>query len=334
MRRLVWIGILFAALWTGWWFFASNSLQAGLQAWLAERRAAGWQADVSNTQSGGFPLALETTLVNPMLADPTSGLAFSASALQINAPVWWPGHVTVMLPEDEMVLASPLVRQSIQAQGAQADLRLHPGTTLQVQQMALTSGPWLHRVPEGSLMAGGGLTLEMLQAQDRTNRYAFKLDAPQFQPGSLPRAALRLPDDWPLTFDSLTLDMDVTFDRPFDRSTIEEARPQPRRIDLALAEAQWGRLSLRSAAALDVDPSGVLSGQFSLQARNWQDILTLSESAGVLPSGMRPQLENILGALARGSGNPDTIDVELTLRDGTMFMGFIPLGRAPRVVLR
>ena len=86
-------------------------MQNGLEAWLAERRAEGWQADVVETRASGYPFVLETTLVGPTLADPDSGVAFAASQLKIEAPAWWPGYVSVAFPQDEMIFASPLVRQ-------------------------------------------------------------------------------------------------------------------------------------------------------------------------------------------------------------------------------
>lgn len=334
MRRLIWLGVVLVLMWSGSWFFASSSLQNGIGTWLSERRAEGWQAEVTETRVSGYPFTLAAQLVNPAFADPESGLAIEASQLDISAPVWWPGYVSVALPQDNIVVASPLVRYFIQSDTAVADLRLKPGTDLQVEEMALRSDGWTLSTPQGSLMAAAGLTLSLLQASDDPNRYGFEFDAPAFEPGNLPRSALRVPDDWPVSFDSLAVSMDVTFDRPFDRSTIEQARPQPRRIDIALAEAQWGALSLRGSAALDVAPGGAATGQVSLQARNWQDILTLAEAAGALPSDLRTQLERALGALARSSGNPNTIDATLSLRDGRIFIGFIPLGRAPRLVLR
>lgn len=334
MRRLVWLGLLFAALWSGWWMFASASLRSGLASWLEERRDEGWQAEVSNIGSSGFPFALETTLEAPVLADPETGLAVSASRLDVQAPVWWPGHVSVLFPPDEIFVASPQLRQTIRADTAMANLRLHPGTALEVEQMALTSGPWSLSLPQGSIMSASGLTLDMTQAPEVKTQYAFTLDAPAFKPGTVPRSALLIPDDWPVAFDSLKLEMNVTFDRPIDRQTIETARSQPRQIDLTLAEAQWGALLLRSAAALSVAPGGVLSGEFSLQARNWREMLSLAETAGAIPAGLRPQLENVLSALAGSGGNPETIDVELKLRDGTIYLGFIPLGPAPLLVVR
>lgn len=334
MRLLIWLILLVPLCWSGWWFFAAHSMQSGLTQWLDDRRAEGWQADVQQMKLSGFPLALEQTLIEPALADPDTGVAFTTETIIISAPAWWPGDVTLRFPEEEVVLASTLERHVIQAQAARADLRLHPGPTLELEELALTSGPWSVDTPNGSTMTAQGLTVRLLQSDDISTAYDIKLEAPAFQPGSVPRRAWRIPQDWPIAFESLTLDATVGFDRPLDRATIEEARPQPRRLDLHLAEAAWGALLVRIAAALDVDETGLLSGELSLQAQNWRDMLSLAETAGALPPSFRPQLENILAALARGSVNPDTIDITITLRQGTMYLGFIPLGNAPRLILR
>jgi hypothetical protein len=34
------------------------------------------------------------------------------------------------------------------------------------------------------------------------------------------------------------------------------------------------------------------------------------------------------------SGNTDALDLDITVKDGKMSMGFIPLGRAPKIILR
>jgi hypothetical protein len=213
-------------------------------------------------------------------------------------------------------------------------LRLRPGGALEMEEMAVISGPWNITGPEGSLMGAQALTLRVRQDTDQAERYAFTLGAPAFQPGSLPRAALRIPSEWPVTFDSLALDATALFDRPFDRDTIETARPQPRRIDLQRLEAIWGSMVLRGVAGLDVAEDGLVSGEVSLQARNWQEMLNIAEAAGTLPSQIRPQVETILAALARGNGNPEALDLTLSFSDGTTFLGFIPLGPAPRLILR
>ncbi|MFK7746714.1 MAG: DUF2125 domain-containing protein [Roseobacter sp.] len=334
MRRLVWLSIVFAVLWTGWWFFAAQALQGGIVQWFEDRRAESWQAEATSIEVSGFPLNLNATMDAPSLADPETGLAFSTTRLDLQAPAWRPGYVTLAFPQDPIVFASPLGKRNILATNAQADLKLHNGAALEVREMALTSDAWKVSAPEGSILEAQGLVLSMRQDSDTPTRYAFDLQAPAFRLGDLPRAAFRVPADWPLTFDRLVVDMTADFDRPFDLTAVEVARPQPRRIDLAVADAVWGALSVRASAALEVSAAGLLTGELALQARNWREILILAETAGIVPPGVRPQAESILGALANGSGNPDTIDLKLTFRDGVVYLGFIPLGRAPVLILR
>ncbi|MEM1073075.1 MAG: DUF2125 domain-containing protein [Pseudomonadota bacterium] len=334
MRRLFFTVLVLAALWCAWWLSAAWGFETGINQWFEQRRAENWQAEAQKVTVSGFPLSVDTMIENPSLADPQTGVAFSASSLHFNVPAWWPGHVTLHLPADEMNFASPLTSHTLQAENAIATLRLQPKAELELDQMGLTADAWELSGPDGSIVSARSLNLDMEQHETQRTRYAFTADAPQFQPGALVRQTLRIPDDWPVTFDALALDMTVNFDRPIDRTTIEENRPQPRAIDLRLAEAQWGTLSVRMAATLGVAEGGVLNGEVSLQAQNWQIMLNLAESAGTLPSALRPQIENILSALARSGGNPETIDVTFELRDGRAFLGFIPLGPAPRLILR
>jgi hypothetical protein len=63
-------------------------------------------------------------------------------------------------------------------------------------------------------------------------------------------------------------------------------------------------------------------------------MLDLAEAAGKLSRARRQQSEGILQALAQASGNPKTLDVTLSLGDGAIKLGFIPLLPSPRLLLR
>lgn len=334
MRRLVWLGVVLALLWSGWWTFAAFGLRNGAQLWLQDRRGEGWQADTTGIDVTGYPTRLALTFQNPALADPDTGIAFETDGLHLSAPAWWPGHLTVSLPYDSFTVASPLDRITVLAAEGVAALRLHPGAVLELAHASITSGPWQLTSQAGALWAAKALDIRVEQSPEIAEQYDVQYSAPAFAPGEVVRDVLRVPESWPVEFDSLSATATVTLDRPLDRFTIESARPQPRAINLHLAEAEWGALLLRASAELDISEQGLVSGDLSLQARNWQDIIVLAERSGALPPALRPQVDNILSALARGSGNPDTLDLKLKARDGSVFLGFVPLGTIPPVVLR
>lgn len=332
MRRLVWIVVLAALLWSGWWFVASSGLRGGFETWLAERSAEGWQAEASEIAGGGFPLSLRADIRNLALADPETGLAVQTDHLRISAPAWWPGHATLALDDGPIAIASPFGRSDLTMARSVMAARLAPGTRLEVQDLGWTAGAWVVRDASGVQAQGDDLTLTMTQTEGPT--YHFDASASGFAPGSAARLGLRLPDTFPEAFDSLQMQAEVTFDRPWDRRALAERRPQPRLIKLTLAEARWGDLSINLAADLVVAEDGTPEGTMALQAENWQTMLDIAQGTGALPAGLRDQAEGVLAALARASGNETTLDVDLTLRNGLVLFGIFPVGQAPRLILR
>lgn len=334
MRRLIWLGIFLAVIWTAWWAGGSWMMQRGAQQWLQDRRAEGWQADVAGLRSGGFPNRFALTLRGPALADPETGVAFRASDLNIIAPVYWPGYVSLRLPDDPISLVTPLMKTQLDLGGATADLRLRPGPRLELEAMALRGGAWALGAGAKTLLAANDLEIAMVQHADAAQSYRFDFGADQFRLGPALRQALRVPGDWPVQFDRFAVQADVRFDQPWDRFAIERRRPQPRQISLGLAQATWGDLNLRLAGTLTIDAAGIPTGKLSVQAQNWREILDLAQAAGLLPGALRRQADDSLSALAGLSGNPNSLDIQLNFAGGIVAVGFIPIGPAPRIVIR
>jgi hypothetical protein len=334
MGKLVGIVVVVAVVWCGWWALASAGMQRGIFKWLDVRRSLGWQADVGNMQKQGFPLRLHARLNDVAIADPTTGVAVSMDRLDISAPTYWPGYVTVALPETPITLANPNLRTTLTASGAAADLRLRPGRSLQLESLGLSGGAWSLDTAADSIVAADAIDLSMLQQAANTPVYALKVNADNLAPGKISRGFVGLSDDWPLAFDAFTADLMVTFDRVWDRRALEQRRPQPRVIDLKRAHFTWGDIEILATGDLTVDEDGLISGALSIKAENWPALLDMVQNAGYLPPNMRPQAEQMLKGLAQMTGKTTGLDLTLSFQEGRMSMGFIPLGRAPRIILR
>lgn len=333
MRRVLAACVVAALTFGGWWGFAMWSLSSGVQGWLAERRAEGWQAEIGGLERGGFPGTLRARLTDLALADPGTGLALQSDALVIAARTLWPGDVTLGLPDAPLRFATPQGRADLSFEAGRADLNLVPGTRLELANLSFTSGPLRAESPEGGLLAASGAEMRMAQT-DAPETYDITLLFGQFTPGAVPRAALRVPQSWPLVFTALEARATIRFTRPWDRRALEEARPQPRKIDLHAAEAHWGDVRLRLAGALEMDARGVPTGEIVLRAQNWQALLDLAETSGLLPREMRGTVQNVMTSLAGASGRTADLDVTLRFEGGRVWMGFLPLGPAPRLLLR
>jgi hypothetical protein len=334
MRKLVWLILGVVILWVLWWGTATFALRTGIETWFEDRREDGFQAEYASHATKGFPLRIHSALRDIAVAQPERALAIQWPALSISAPAYWPGDITVTSSDAPIVLATPNAKILVQARGATADLRLHPGTALELERMSLRSGVWSVARPEGTIYGAQSLSLSTTQSFADPSTYAFFSIAPAFALGDAARASLRIPAEWPVAFDRLELDATVRFDRPWGIDALERTAPQPRKIDLKLAEAAWGNLRLFAAADLDVDVDGVPTGTVNLQAENWQDMLDLAMDAGLLPPQLRSQAQDGLNMLAGMSGDPTALDVQLNFRGGFMMVGFIPVGPAPRLIIR
>jgi hypothetical protein len=71
-----------------------------------------------------------------------------------------------------------------------------------------------------------------------------------------------------------------------------------------------------------------------VKATNWREMLGVAEAAGAIPPSVRSGLERGLGFLAQLSGPADTLDVPLSFRNGRVMLGPLPIGPAPRIVIR
>jgi hypothetical protein len=245
MRRVIRVAVTLAALWSGWWWLASTGAERAVRAWLDDRRAEGWQAETAHLTSGGYPFTLRLTADAPRLADPETGIAIDMSRLDASAPAWWPGNVTLRLPETPIRLSSPDRLMDLRVQSGKALLGLHPGPSLQLRVMQATSGPWQVTTPQGDLLRGADITLAMQQQAERAETYAFDIRSTGLTPGKLLRAGLA--SDWPQAFDVFAARVIITFDTPWDRHALQDRRPQPRAIRVAQADVSWGALTLAAS---------------------------------------------------------------------------------------
>lgn len=333
MRRLIGSLVVLALLWTGYWFIAGFGVRQGVAGWFLAQEARGWQAEYATLSTTGFPLRHITTIASPALADPATGTAWQADSLVLESPAIWPGDQILRFAPTPQRLSYFDQTLVLNAADMVANLQLHPGVALELEAMALTAGPWRVDGDGGLVMGAEGLTLAMRQ-QDAAEVYTYNVSANGFTPGDTIRRVIRGSDDLPDSFETLELDMTVRFDRAWDRTALEDSRPQPREIDLRLAEAAWGALRLAAAGNLEVDAMGIPTGDITVKAENWRDMLAMAEASGALPPQIIDPVDRALSMLAGLGGSPDALDVQLNLRDGIVAVGPFPLGPAPRLILR
>ncbi|WP_208352523.1 DUF2125 domain-containing protein [Pseudaestuariivita rosea] len=332
MRGAIRIFIIVAVLYGGYWFVVSTAIEQGANTWLEDRRTEGWVAD-ADVQTTGFPLSFNTMLENIQLADPETGLAWTAPSFQFQAQSYTPSYIDVVFA-DRQSLASPYETLDLQSEVMQASVGFQPGPSLTLDLSSVSVRNMQIRSSQGwqSRFAVGDFTTA--QAEAVPDAHDIKAELTELV---LDRQLKRrldpaglLPDD----IQMMQVDMTAGFDKPWDRFAVEQARPQPTFFDVELIRANWGDLELRATGRVDIDDQGVPDGRIHIKAENWREILGVAVQAGFVPQDILPTIENALQILAGLSGNPNSLDVPMTFQNGTMFFGPIPLGPAPVIRLR
>lgn len=333
MIRLIKFGITLGLLWSLYWYGAAYGLRHSVSAWFETQETRGWQAEFADIKSSGYPLRHVTELTSPALADPASGAAWQADWLQLDSPAVWPGHQTLHFAPTAQRLSYFDQTAIVTAEDMTATLYLHPGIALSLDRMALNAGRWVVSGDNGPLMGATSLTMAMVQT-DQPETYQFDVDAQDFSLGTWLRRLTGSNPALPAGFETAKLDMQVKFNRQWDRTALEDSRPQPVAIDLKLAELQWGALRVLMAGKVTVDDAGIPTGTVTLKADNWREMLAMAQAAGAIaPQAVGPT-EQVLNLLASVGGNPNALDVTLDLRKGMITLGILPVGPAPRLFLR
>ncbi|MFN3377785.1 MAG: DUF2125 domain-containing protein, partial [Burkholderiaceae bacterium] len=69
------------AAWTGWWFYLTRRIDAGLEAQAAKLRQQGWEVRYADKRIVGWPFRAHLRLTHVTVAAP-SGLALAAPELE------------------------------------------------------------------------------------------------------------------------------------------------------------------------------------------------------------------------------------------------------------
>jgi hypothetical protein len=331
IRPLIAVVVLAALGWSIYWVVGARALDRQVEAWLEERRAEGWVAEAVDTAVRGYPNRFDLSLTGLELADPETGLAWSAPFFQVLSLSYRPSHIIAVWPEEQTV-SSPFEHISVTSDDIRGSLRLRDTASLALEDATFVADAVTLRSDAGwtADLDTGRLAARLAPATDST--YEIGIEALGLIPPESAGfdVAGALPDE----IEVLRLDAEVAFTSPWDRAAIEVARPQPTAIDVREIRATWGRLDLRAAGELAVSPEGFPEGQLAVKAVNWREILAVGVASGTVPERLASTIESALQTLAGASGSPDTLDATLSFRNGRVFYGILPLGSAPVLQFR
>lgn len=324
---------LFAIGWGAYWFVGAGATESALNRWFAERRAEGWVADVQSLEVHGFPNRFDTTYTGLKLYDPETGVGYAADLLRTYALSYRPTRIIAEVP-GQLVYSDPFGNYTIEGETlhASATIRAKPALPVATSTIEVVDARVSAESGWVAALGRGQLSMRETPEASAAHSYDFAVTVADLDPGEAFRARV---GQTGLTDLISTVDAAATivFDAPFDRYVLERARPQPRRVRLDKLEAQWGPLALSANGALEVDPDGKPTGAIDLKARHWREMIAVARATGALSEDWEGTVTRALELAAGLKGDPETLEITLSFRSGRSYLGPIPVGPAPQMLI-
>lgn len=333
MRKITWLLLALAILYSGYWLIAARASEHGVAAWFNARTAQGWQSDYATLETHGYPLNLETTLTDIAMADPETGLAYQTSRVSITSRSFTPTRLHANLAQDAR-LSTPFQHIDFVNKSAKGTLFVEVGSALTMRRATFDFEELTATSTLGWGFSLDSATASAVRHEDNRLAHDVSVSIANLAPSAAMMAQLNPNGILSDSFDAMTIDASVTFDKDWDITALEGPRPQPTHVLLRNMAATWGALDLRIAGEFDVDARGFPNGRIAIKATNWREMIALSAAAGIIPKNFESLALRGGEMLAGLTGNANTIDAELTLARGSISLGFLPLGPAPRIAIR
>jgi hypothetical protein len=329
MKRLTYFVVILALIYAGYWAVGSYAVANAVQTQFQKMKNEGWNVEYTTLKTRGFPSRFDTTATELSISTPDRSISYAAPILQVLALSYQPNRVIVAFPSEQTLKIGNLPI-TINSDGLRASVALKPNTALSLD--ALTAEVKridfsMAAVNDFSMTNG---LLAIRESTLTTNTYDTYFNLSDINLPAVVMADLSLGDMLPATIETATIDASISFDRPLDRHTLSAWSHDPgqlRGLKLQSTTFQWGNFTISADGAFTVDETGTPDGTITVTANDWKGILAVAQSAGQIPDQYRFMAQSMGQTLSQGS---DTLTLPITVSNGSLSVGPLPLGPSPR----
>ncbi|MEO8242816.1 MAG: DUF2125 domain-containing protein [bacterium] len=324
MRGLLWAVLALGVLWGGYWVAGSQAIERGVDQWFTDQAASGITATEAGISVSGFADRFDLTVTNPHLADPATGWGWQAPFAQVFAMTWKPWHVIAALPHDQ-VIEAPDQRISLKSSRLTGSLRVQPSTDGTLEEVVVEGHDLLANSDLGWTI--GAKSLVAAIARDATRQFGQHLGLEVTDLVPDPSLGNLVPELGPV-ISSVHLDATLVLTAPIDRH-MADTLPALHSIILTDFHAIWGASSLSASGTIKRADDGHAEGIIEVRVKSWRVVPKLFVAAGLIRPEMGDTIERGLETLAADGPDRNELTLPLTLADGWMSLGPLPLGPAP-----
>lgn len=327
MRRLTYLVLALAAIYSAYWFIGSHAVASGIEAQIAKMQDDGWKIETSDLSTTGYPSRFDTTATDLALTNPDGSIVWMTPFVQALSLSYKPNAVILALPEhQEITLDGQPFQIASDRLRASASVAANP--SLDLAQFTAEVGQMSVDADAGTLFSISNGVMALRPSGPAPDTYDVYVDLDDL---TLPVNLRKLLDPngaLPASLTQVTFDGNVTLDRPLDRHALDaNGLPLVDGFKLNGMTLTWGTVELRSDGELTIDSAGTPTGQITLNAHNWQQMLVMAVKVGAIDAGLVDTIQNVANLMAGGSND---LSLPISFQNGMMSAGPLPLGPAPR----
>ena len=310
--------LLFAAAWSGWWYYSASTARHLLQGWTEDQRAQGFDIAYERADLSGYPLNVTLTILGFQAAAPDSAWHFSGEKMVVSFPAWRPDRYTLnsVGPVQASATAIPgSTERPISAGELLGDYSLTDRTLRLLTRRV--SGPMGVEIREF------GFT-----GIDTPDGYLARLEAVDGHfPNWIPQT---LPQHISAAILGFRLDRSFPYDGSGDPETRFAAwRDRGGAIDVTEIAAVWGDLNLRGDGTVTLDTAMRPLASFSLRARGLAETARRFEQAGMIDKQVRRAIDLGVNLLSLGGSMGGEVKLPVTVQDGLLSLGPVAVAEIP-----
>ena len=318
--------------WAGFWYWSAGQLETAVARFAEQQRARGMTISYDGPDVGGFPVGLSAAFETPLVAG-QEGWRWTGPPVSGRARVWSPFTIETDFPGLHRIAFKP------EPQAPEAEIEAEAGEAAgwarlkrdgRVAEAAVAIG----RLEVRSALAGPA-SAERLVGRYGPSRPGESAAGPETD-FAFEGSGLVLPEDveTPLgrSIESAILEATLIGEVPpgEPKQALATWRDAGGKLEVRRLETLWGSLQLAAQGTASLDGEFRPIGAFRARIKGLNETLDALARAGVIESGAALAVRFAVTAL--GGDSDKGLQVPITLQDGRVYLGPVPIARLSPVL--
>lgn len=329
MKRLTYIVVILAVIYSGYWFMGARAVENGAKSQLAQLADDGWSISYDALDTRGFPSRFDTTVEELKISALDQSVGYASEIIQVLALSYQPNKAIIAFPPSQTVLFDGLP-VTMNSDNLRASVSLNANTALSLDQVSAEASSVAFLLNDAAISSFDSALASMRERSSKPNTYDTYLTLsnilwPQLILGSFPSNA-GLPD----IISNVTFDAAFTLDKPFNRHTLAAWQSAPgklKNVELRSFSINWDAFLISADGSFTIDQDGTPDGTITLTINDWRGLLDTVQSTGLMPAQFQFMAQSMGQTLSQGQ---QELVLPITVQNGNLSVGTFPLGPAPK----